>query len=109
LPAGQFSALTFLATAVNGIQPAQTFIVNYADGSSDVFTQDLSDWQNPQGYAGESIAAALGYYNYADGSSPGVSNYLYQYTFALNNQKTVSSITLPNNPYVVVLAIDLLS
>jgi glycosidase len=109
LTAGQFSALTFLATAVNGAQASQTFIVNYTDGTSDTFTQDLSDWQNPQGFAGESIAAALSYYDAGDGSSPGVPNYLYRYTFTLNKQKTVSSITLPMDSNVMILALDLLS
>ena len=107
LPAGQFSVLSFLGTGVNGPQPGQTFVVNYADGSSDTFTQDLSDWLDPQGYGGESVAATLTYYNYQDGSSPAVPNYFYQYSFALNNQKTVSSITLPDNGNVVILAIDL--
>ncbi len=107
LPAGQFSVLSFLGTGINGPQPGQTFTVNYADGSSDTFTQDLSDWQNPQGYGGESIAAALSYYDYLDGSSVAVPNYLYQYSFLLNNQETVSSITLPNNGNVLILAVDL--
>jgi beta-glucanase (GH16 family) len=109
LPQGQASALSFLATAVNGAQPGQTFTVNYTDGSSDTFTQDLSDWQNPQGYANETVAAALGYYNRADGSSVAVANYLYQYTFAVNNQKTVSSLTLPANGNVMLLGVDLLA
>jgi beta-glucanase (GH16 family)/regulation of enolase protein 1 (concanavalin A-like superfamily) len=108
LPAGAFSALTFLATAVNGAQLAQTFTVTYTDGTSDTFTQDLSDWQGPQGFVGEAVTAALGYYDAADGSSPGAPNYLYQYTFNLNSQKAVSSITLANNPNVVILAIDLI-
>jgi beta-glucanase (GH16 family) len=109
LPAGAFSALTFLGTAVNGAQPGLTFTVNYTDGTGDIFTQDMSDWQNPQGYAGEAAAAALSYVNYADGSSPAVPNYLYRYTFALNNQKTVSSITLPGNGNVLMPALDLLA
>jgi hypothetical protein len=109
LPSGQFSALTFLGTAVNGAQPGQAFVVTYTDGTSDTFTQDLSDWQNPQGYAGESVAATLSYYDAADGSSPGVPNDLYRYTFALNKRKTVSSITLPMNSNVMILAVDLLS
>jgi beta-glucanase (GH16 family) len=107
LPAGQFSVLSFVGTGVNGPQPGQTFIVNYTDGSSDTFTQDLSDWLSPQGYAGEAIAAVLSYYNYMDGSSPVVTNYLYQYSFILNNQKTVSSIWLPDNGNVMILGIDL--
>jgi beta-glucanase (GH16 family) len=109
LPAGPFSALTFLGTGVNGIQSNQTFTVRYTDGTGDTFTQDVSDWLSPQGYAGESVAAALGYYNAADGSSPGVPNYLYQYRFSINRQKTISSITLPNNGNVMILAIDLIS
>jgi beta-glucanase (GH16 family) len=107
LPAGQFSVLSFLGAGVNGPQPGQTFIVNYTDGSSDTFTQDMSDWLNPQGYAGEAAAAVLSYYDYADGSSPAVTNYLYQYSFALNNQKMIGSISMPNNGNVVILAIDL--
>jgi regulation of enolase protein 1 (concanavalin A-like superfamily) len=108
LPAGQFSTLTFLGTGVNGPQPGQTFTVNYTDGTSDTFTLNMSDWQNPQGYAGESVAASLGYFDAADGSTWNVSNYLYQYSFRLNNQKTVSSITLPSNGNVMLLAMNLL-
>jgi hypothetical protein len=107
LPAGQFSALSFLGTGVNGPQPGQTFVVNYTDGTSDTFTVDLSDWLSPQGYGGEYIAAILSYYDYMDGSSPAVTNYLYQYSLVLNNQKMVSSITLPDNGNVLILAIDL--
>src|SRR5262249_30344060 len=55
LTPGQFRALTFLGTAVNGSQLNQTFTVNYSDGSSDTFTLNLSDWQDPQGCAGESV------------------------------------------------------
>jgi hypothetical protein len=108
LPAGQFSTLTFLGTGVNGPQLGQTFTVNYTDGSSDTFTQDMSDWQNPQGSAGESVAASLAYLDAADGSSWYVPNQLYQYSFTLNNQKTVSSITLPSNGNVLLLAMNLL-
>jgi hypothetical protein len=34
--------------------------------------------------------------------------YLYGYSLAINNAKTVRSITLPNNGNVVLLAVDLL-
>jgi hypothetical protein len=108
LPAGQFSTLAFLGTGVNGPQLGQTFTVNYTDGSSDTITLDMSDWQNRQGYADESVAASLAYFDAADGSSRYVENYLYQYRFTLNNQKTVSSITLPGNGNVMLLAMNLL-
>src|SRR4029077_2770150 len=53
LPAGQFNTLQFLATAVNGSQTAQSFIVTYTDNSIATFTQSVSDWANQQSYAGE--------------------------------------------------------
>jgi disulfide oxidoreductase YuzD len=43
LPAGSFSTLNFLATAVNGNQPNQKFVVTYTDGTTDTFTQGISD------------------------------------------------------------------
>jgi hypothetical protein len=36
-----------------------------------------------------------------------VPNYLYQYSFTLNNQKAVSSITLPGKGNVMSLAMNL--
>jgi hypothetical protein len=43
---GQFSALSFVGTALNGSQLNQTFSVNYTDASSETFTLNLSDWQS---------------------------------------------------------------
>jgi hypothetical protein len=106
---GQFSTLAFLGTAVNGSQPGQTFVVNYADGSSDTFTKDLSDWLAPQGYAGETVAASLPYRDVSGGTTDGTANYLYLYSFTLNPSKVVSSLTLPSNANVMILALDLLS
>ena len=61
LPAGNDSTLNLLATAINGNQTNQTFIVNYTDGSSSSFTQSMSDWYTPPNYAGESQALAMAY------------------------------------------------
>jgi hypothetical protein len=107
LPAGSFSTLAFLATAVNGNQPNQTFTVNYTDGTSDTFTQSLSDWHTPQAYAGESIAASMSYRDASDGSEHTGTYDLFLYSFSLNPNKTVASITLPANGHVELLAIDL--
>ena len=67
LAAGSYSTLSFLGAAVNGNQAGQAFIVRYTDGSSQSFTQSLSDWYTPQGYAGESVAAATAYRDTASG------------------------------------------
>jgi hypothetical protein len=107
LPAGNYSALSLLATAVNGNQANQTFIVTYSDGTTSTFTQSLSDWFTPQSYAAESIASTMAYRITPTGATGSGPCYLYGYSFALNSAKSVASIRLPNNRYVVVLAADL--
>ena len=106
LPAGRGSTMNLLATAVNGDQPSQTFIVTYTDGSSTSFTRSLSDWCTPQNYAGESQVLKMAYRIAPSGATSNGPIYLYGYSFALNSAKTVKSITLPDNRNVVVLAVD---
>ena len=107
LPAGQFSTLAMLGTAVNGSQQSQSFKVTYADGTSSTFTQSLSDWSAPQNFAGESKALAMAYRDRSNGTKDTRTFNLYGYSFALNPAKTVSSITLPNNNNVVLVAMTL--
>jgi hypothetical protein len=104
LPAGQHNTLNLLATGLQGSQAAQTFIVNYTDGTSTTISQSLSDWFSPQNFAGESKAATMAYRNNPDGTKDNRTFYLYGYSFAINGAKTVSSLTLPSNRNVVVLA-----
>jgi hypothetical protein len=108
-PAGQYSALEMLATGVNGNQPSQTFRVTYTDGSSTAFTQSLSDWYTPQNYSGETKALTMPYRDTSGGEKDNRTFLLYGYSFSLNAAKKVSSITLPMNGNVVVLAITLVS
>jgi uncharacterized membrane protein len=107
LPAGQFSTLRLLAAGVNGNQVSQVFTVTYTDGSTESFTQSLSDWCTPQGYAGESNAILMAYRDNSNGTRDTRPMTLYGYTFNLSAAKTVRSIKLPNNRNVVVLAMDL--
>jgi hypothetical protein len=107
LPKGNFSALSLLATAVNGNQRNQVFTVNYSDGTIVSFTQSLSDWYSPQSYGGESRALSMPYRLTPSGAPQNLPFYLYGYTFPLNPGKTPVSLTLPKNRNVVVLAIDL--
>lgn len=107
LPAGSYYSVSLLATAVNGAQTNQTFTVNYSDGTNSTFTQSLSDWTiGPQGYAGESIVSTMAYHDNGSGTTTPGPVYLYGYTFVLNSAKSVLSLTLPNNPSVVVLAVN---
>jgi hypothetical protein len=107
LPAGQFSTLKLLATAVNGNQAAQSFTVTYTDGTTSSFKQSLSDWFTPQSYTGESKAMSMAYRDTSTGLRDNRTFQLYGYSFSLNASKKVSSITLPNNRNVVVVAISL--
>ena len=107
LPAGNYSTLNLLASAINGNQPNQIFIVNYTDGTSSSFTQSMSDWYTPQNYPGESQALKMAYRIGPTGAIDNTPVYVFGYSFALNSAKTVKSVTLPTNRHLVVLAIDL--
>jgi hypothetical protein len=62
----------------------------------------------PTTYAGQSVVATMAYRDTPTGGEQTDSCYLYGYSFALNNAKTLTGITLPSNiNNVVVLAIDL--
>ena len=105
LPASRYAAVNLLATAVNGDQRNQSFVVTYTDGTTSTFTQSLSDWLYPQGYAGESRVAQMAYRIASSGRTSAGPIYLYGYSLPVNSAKTVQSVTLPHNRNVVVLAI----
>jgi len=108
LPTGKFSSLKILALGVEGNQKAQTFTVNYADGTSSPFTQSLSDWAFPGELPGESVAVDMPYRLEADGGKSYRHFYTYAYSFSLDGNKAVRSVSLPSNRNVLVLAITLM-
>ena len=108
LPSGKFASLVLFATGIEGDQAAQTFTVNYTDGTTSKFVQSLSDWFTPQKYAGESEGVAMAYRNFDNGTKDKRTFNLYTYRFALTSTKTVQSLVLPNNAHVVVLSATLL-
>jgi hypothetical protein len=106
LPSGQFNTLTILAAAVNsqtGTGP-ETFTVHYTDGTTTTLSQTISDWFVPLGFTGESVAKTMAYRDVSDGSKDNRTFDLFGYSFAINPNKTVSSLTLPATRNVVVLA-----
>ena len=107
LPADRFTAVSLLASGLNGGAANQVFTVTYSDGTSANFTQSLSDWYTPKKYAGESVVATMAYRVHATGTTQAGPVYLYGYVFTLDAAKVVSSITLPANANVVVVGIDL--
>ena len=106
VPLGSYNTLLLLATAVNGNQTSQTFIVTYTDNSTAAFTQSVSDWANPQNYSGEAIVTTTAYRNNGGGTKDtGTTASTYGYGFTLEQTKAVKSVTLPNNGNVLVLAV----
>jgi hypothetical protein len=81
--------------AVNGNLPSQKFIVTYADGTTTTLTQSISDWFTPQGYPGESIIFTTAYRNIYNGTKDNRTFLIYGYSFGINPNKTVKSLTLP--------------
>jgi len=106
LPAGNDVSVSFLGAAVNGNQTGQTFVVTYTDATTTTYTQSLSNWNTPQNYPGESIAATIGDKITASGGLHAGAYNVYGYRIAVDSAKTVQSLTLPANPDVVVLAVD---
>lgn len=107
LPSRKFSSLKLLAVGVEGSQEAQTFTVNYADGTSSPFTQSLSDWAILGKFPGESIAVDMPYRLEGDGAKDNRHFYTYAYSLNLDSSKTVRSISLPRNRNVLVFAMTL--
>src|SRR5207248_1123495 len=66
LPAGRYAALSLLATGVNGSQANQPFTLTYTDGTTQTFSQSLSDWSSPAGLPGETVVATMKSWNNAD-------------------------------------------
>jgi hypothetical protein len=107
LPAGRFSALNVVGSAVNGNQVSQKFTINYSDGTAASFVKNLSDWIGPANYSGETSVLAMPHRNVYSGSADWRTFYLYNYSFVLDKGKTVKSFTLPNNSNVVIFAATL--
>jgi len=107
LPEGKFASLKILATAVEGGQESEVFTITYADGTSSSVTQSLSDWYESGGYKGESEAVVMPYRLEGDGSKDDRTFHLYGYSFSLDSNKIVRSITLPASEHVLVFAMTL--
>jgi hypothetical protein len=106
LPANEYGTLNLLATGVNNNQTSQTFQITYSDSSTTSFTQSMSSWFSPQKYSGEVTSIEMSYGNLYNGTEDTSDIYsVYTYSFGLDPSKTLSSITLPNNNNVQVLAI----
>jgi len=107
LPAGNFTNLYMLGAMVNNIGASQTFIVTYTDNSTLTFTQNMSDWFNAKGWAGESAVNCSEDRNFDNGTTQADTACLYGYQIPLDSTKTVASVQLPGTRNIVMIAMDL--
>jgi|LakMenEpi03Aug12_release.lakeMendotaPanAssembly.Ray.scaffolds.fasta_scaffold02415_8 hypothetical protein len=107
VPQGDYGTVNLAGASVYyGAQPNLTFTLNYTDGTTGTWTQSVSDWAKPLNFPGEQ-AIALPYYNKNDATKGQHSVHLYGYSQTLEKGKTLASITLPNNPNVRFLDIQM--
>ena len=107
LTGGHYTQMRWLGTGVQGAQISQPVVVSYMDGSTETFMQSFSDWFSPGFYPGEAQAVQTAYRDLNDGTQDSGPFYVYEYTFPLNPRKIVRQVQLPQNPFVLVLAITL--
>ena len=107
VPQGDYNTLNLAGAAVNGSQQNQQITLTFTDGSSVVWTQSFSDWGSPQNYGHEATVSAQSYRNTASGGTDQFTNYIYGYSYAIPAGKTLASITLPNNPNVRLLDLQM--
>ena len=107
LPSGDFGWLYLAAAAANGSQENQQFTLHFSDGSQETWTQSLSDWCDYESFEGQTVLSTQS--NWVDqvGNVRSQTNRVYGYAYQLPAGKTLTSITLPNNHDVGILAITL--
>jgi hypothetical protein len=104
---GAFGSINLAGAAVYyGAQPDVAFTLNYTDGTTETWTQSMSDWAEPQQFSGETTLVASAYRNRGDGTKDPLPVYLYGYSHAIPQGKTLKSITLPVNQNVRILDIE---
>ncbi|MDQ2840004.1 MAG: FG-GAP-like repeat-containing protein, partial [Acidobacteriota bacterium] len=109
LTPGYYASLTMLGALVNNAQAANTFIVNYSDGSSTSVTQSLSDWVYPLNWPGETEVKCVPYRNESNGAQDAHLTCVFAYSIPLDSTKIPVSLTMPTTRNVVMLAMALVS
>lgn len=104
---GDYNTLNLAGAAVNGSQQNQQITLTFTDGSTVVWTQSFSDWCSPQNYGHEAIISTQSYRDTASGGTNQTTNHVYGYSYTIPAGKTLASITLPQNPNVRLLDIQM--
>lgn len=103
LPQGNQSNIQLAGFSTSGIQNG-TFRIHYTDSSYSDTALTFQDWLGVPG--SHKILEAFNHYHSADRDKVAV-NRIYVYELSLDRLKTVSSIELPNNTHIKLLAMTL--
>ena len=101
LPGGSYRAVHLLAAATGGAPITATFSTN----SSAALPVTVADWQNAP--AGDATLALRSPYRLAPTGAEAVPAALGDYKLPLDPSRRITSLTLPNDPRVKILAISL--
>lgn len=101
---GAYLALHIAAASIGG-EAAGDLSINYSD-RADTAKLAVSDWTSGPSH-GEGIVCATRHIHSHGGDDTGMNAYLYHYSVPLTPSRTLTSITLPANPNVKVVAITL--
>jgi hypothetical protein len=107
VPQGDYNTLNLAGAGVNGNQANQQIALTFTDGSTMVWTQSFSDWCSPQNYGHEAIVSTQAYRDTASGGTNQTTNHVYGYSYTIPSGKALASITLPTNPNVRLLDIQM--
>jgi hypothetical protein len=101
------NVLNLAGAAVNGGKAGQTIRLNYTDGTSEIWTQSFSDWCTPNYNPNEGIVSVQSYRDTATGGKDQTTNYIYGYSHPIAQGKKLESVTLPANPDVMLLGLEM--
>lgn len=102
---GKYSEIRILGSSTNGSNSGD-FTVNYTDGTSDVVNVTMEDWCN--GTSNQKIVQTMDYRHDKNvNDNQYINNYIFAYYILADTNKTISSIKLPNNSSMHVLAMTL--
>ena len=83
-------------------------MVTYTDGSTATSNFDMSDWCLSKHYAGETIVSSQAYRLFGTGQDYSCPNYIYGYSINVDNSRNLSTLTLPTQRQIVLLAINVM-
>jgi predicted alpha-1,6-mannanase (GH76 family) len=104
LGAAPARALHVLLFAVGGRQADNTFSVAYSQGASQTFTRSASDWATPLLEADEHLALSAPFRWSKSGKQYG-SFHVTELTLPLDPARAATTLTLPKNPKLEILAL----